>query len=200
MRGFHQGEITLIEHGTENREKQVTVPGVIMESRTGERNISNPKPNGLHRACCRREREIKRQREGEKQRALWGQSVSAAGFNKCCERSKLQLFSVMHAGCLNTESLLKIRKESWQEQSSFGLFYLIGSVSAITEWRRRSDAGGNVQCTFVTRADEHGDTSPMATRAYGDISLMHNTAWSSGHVVCGAQRFIIFVPSALGTE
>lgn len=46
----------MIEHGTQNREKQVTVPGVIMESRTGERNISNPKPNGLHRACCRRER------------------------------------------------------------------------------------------------------------------------------------------------
>ncbi len=147
MRGFHQGEITLIEHGTENREKQVTVPGVIMESRTGERNISNPKPNGLRRACCRREREIKRQREGEKQRALWGQSVSAAGFNKCCERSKLQLFSVMHARCLNTESLLKIRKESWQEQSSFGLFYLIGSVSA-------SSGDGGVQCTFVTRGDE----------------------------------------------
>lgn len=114
MRAFHQGEITLIEHGTQNREKQVTLPGVIMESRTGERNISNPKPNGLRTACCRheREREIKRQREGEKQRALREQSVSAAGFKKCCERSKPLWFAVMHARCLNTESLLEITKES----------------------------------------------------------------------------------------
>lgn len=110
-RGFHQREITLIEHGTQNREKQVTVPGVIMESRTGERSISNPKPNGLRRACCRRERD-KEQREGEKQRALWGQSVSAAGFNKCCERSKHRWFAVMHTRCLNTESSQEIRKES----------------------------------------------------------------------------------------
>lgn len=113
MRGFHQGEITLIEHGTQNREKQVTVPGVIMESRTGERSISNPKPNGLSRACCRRERKRdKKQREGEKQRVLQGQSVSAVGFNKCCERSKRQWFAVMHARCLNTDGLLEIRKES----------------------------------------------------------------------------------------
>jgi len=71
MRGFHQGEITLIEHGTQKREKQVTVPGVIMETRTGERSISNPKTNGLSRACCRRERKRdKKQKEGEKQRTL----------------------------------------------------------------------------------------------------------------------------------
>lgn len=74
MRGFHQGEITLIEHGTQNREKQVTVPGVIMESRTGERSISNPKPNGLRRACCRREREIK-SNERVKNRGHCGDSL-----------------------------------------------------------------------------------------------------------------------------
>lgn len=68
MRAFHQGEITLIEHGTQNREKQVTLPGVIMESRTGERNISNPKPNGLRRACCRRKRERERDKEKVKNR------------------------------------------------------------------------------------------------------------------------------------
>lgn len=56
VRCFHQGKITLTEQGTQNREKKVTVPEVIMESRTGERNISNPKPNGLRRACCGRER------------------------------------------------------------------------------------------------------------------------------------------------
>lgn len=62
-------------------------------------------------AAGERERD-KEQQEGEKQRALWGQSVSAAGFNKCCERSKSQWFAVMHTRGLNIESLLEIRKES----------------------------------------------------------------------------------------
>lgn len=175
VRCFHQGKITLTEQRMQHREKQVTVPEVITKSSMGERNISNPKPNGLRRARCGREREWNKKTEKVRNRGHFADSVfplqaltsAVQAVMVCCDACQVFKYRVWWK--------LERRVDRNRAHS------VCSTWLSLFQRSLRRDGGVVLQTAYgapLSPGVMNDATSPMATRAYGDVRLMYVALYS----------------------